>query len=97
MVDLYADWCVACKEFEHYTFPDPQVQSEFSHYQLIQIDLTQSDNETIELMEAYSVFGLPSILFFNTQGEELSAQRVTGFLNADDFAKHLAAVRASAE
>ncbi len=48
-------------------------------------------------MEAYSVFGLPSILFFNTQGEELSAQRVTGFLNADDFAKHLAAVRASAE
>jgi thiol:disulfide interchange protein DsbD len=97
MVDLYADWCVACKEFEHYTFPDPQVQSEFSHYQLIQIDLTQSDNETIELMEAYSVFGLPSILFFNTQGGELSAQRVTGFLNADDFAKHLAAVRASAE
>ena len=97
MVDLYADWCVACKEFEHYTFPDPQVQSEFSHYQLIQIDLTQSDNETIELMEAYSVFGLPSILFFNTQGEELSTQRVTGFLNADDFAKHLAAVRASAE
>ena len=97
MVDLYADWCVACKEFEHYTFPDPQVQSEFSHYQLIQIDLTQSDNETIELMEAYSVFGLPSILFFNTQGEELSTQRVTGFLNADDFAKHLVAVRASAE
>jgi thiol:disulfide interchange protein DsbD len=97
MVDLYADWCVACKEFEHYTFPDPQVQSEFSNYQLIQIDLTQSDNETIELMEAYSVFGLPSILFFNTQGEELSTQRVTGFLNADDFAKHLAAVRASAE
>lgn len=97
MVDLYADWCVACKEFEHYTFPDPQVQSEFSHYQLIQIDLTQSDNETIELMEAYSVFGLPSILFFNTQGEELSTQRVTGFLNADDFAKHLAAVLASAE
>ncbi|GAA81355.1 protein-disulfide reductase DsbD [Pseudoalteromonas sp. BSi20495] len=97
MVDLYADWCVACKEFEHYTFPNAKVQSEFSHYQLIQVDLTNSDNKTIELMEEYTVFGLPSILFFNTQGQELSMQRVTGFLNADDFAKHLAIVRASAQ
>ncbi|MEL0640279.1 protein-disulfide reductase DsbD [Pseudoalteromonas aliena] len=97
MVDLYADWCVACKEFEHYTFPDAKVQSEFSHYQLIQIDLTESDNKTIELMEEYTVFGLPSILFFNTQGQELSTQRVTGFLNADNFAKHLAIVRTSAQ
>ncbi|MDO6464993.1 protein-disulfide reductase DsbD [Pseudoalteromonas carrageenovora] len=97
MVDLYADWCVACKEFEHYTFPDAKVQSEFNYFQLIQVDLTSSDNSTIELMEEYTVFGLPSILFFNTQGEELSTQRVTGFLNADDFATHLAAVRASAQ
>ena len=97
MVDLYADWCVACKEFEHYTFPDENVQKEFSHYQLIQIDLTESDSKTIELMEEYDVFGLPSILFFNTQGQELSTLRVTGFLNADDFAKHLATVRASAQ
>ncbi|KTF10865.1 protein-disulfide reductase DsbD [Pseudoalteromonas sp. 10-33] len=97
MVDLYADWCVACKEFEHYTFPDERVQKEFSHYQLIQIDLTESDSKTIALMEEYDVFGLPSILFFNTQGQELSALRVTGFLNADDFAKHLATVRASAQ
>jgi thiol:disulfide interchange protein DsbD len=97
MVDLYADWCVACKEFEHYTFPDENVQKEFSHYQLIQIDLTESDSKTIELMEEYDVFGLPSILFFNTQGQELSTLRVTGFLNAEDFAKHLTTVRASAQ
>ncbi|WP_372761597.1 protein-disulfide reductase DsbD [Pseudoalteromonas sp.] len=97
MVDLYADWCVACKEFEHYTFPDAQVQSEFTHFQLIQIDLTESDSKTIELMEEYTVFGLPSILFFNTQGKELDRLRVTGFLNATDFAQHLATVRASAQ
>lgn len=26
MLDLYADWCVACKEFEKYTFSNQQVQ-----------------------------------------------------------------------
>lgn len=30
MLDLYADWCVACKEFEKYTFSDPQVQHALS-------------------------------------------------------------------
>ncbi len=93
MVDLYAEWCVACKEFEKYTFPEPSVQDEFAHFELLKIDLTESDETTIEVMEEYTVFGLPSILFFNTQGEELAAQRVTGFLNADDFAQHLAKVR----
>jgi thiol:disulfide interchange protein DsbD len=27
MLDLYADWCVACKEFEKYTFSDTRVQA----------------------------------------------------------------------
>ena len=97
MVDLYADWCVACKEFEHYTFPDAKVQAQFAHFELIQIDLTESDAKTIELMEEYTVFGLPSILFFDSQGNELLEQRVTGFLNAKDFAEHLAKVRNTAK
>ncbi|TMO47368.1 protein-disulfide reductase DsbD [Pseudoalteromonas sp. S4389] len=97
MVDLYADWCVACKEFEHYTFPDAKVQEQFAHFELIQIDLTESDAKTIELMEEYTVFGLPSILFFDSQGNELLEQRVTGFLNAKDFAEHLSKVRNTAK
>lgn len=97
MVDLYAEWCVACKEFEKYTFPEPSVQAEFAHFELLKIDLTESDETTIEVMEEYTVFGLPSILFFDTQGEELAAQRVTGFLNAKDFAEHLAKVRNNAK
>ncbi len=93
MVDLYADWCVACKEFEHYTFPAPEVQNEFSHYTLLQMDLTDSDDNTIEMMETFGIFGLPSILFFDAAGNELPQLRVTGFLSAPEFAEHLAKVR----
>lgn len=89
MLDLYADWCVACKEFEHKTFPAPSVQTEFKNYLLLQADLTESDETTIEFMEKFTIFGLPSILFFNQQGEEISAQRVTGFKNAKEFSTHL--------
>ena len=97
VVDLYAEWCVACKEFEKYTFPEQNVQAEFAHFELLKIDLTESDETTIEVMEEYTVFGLPSILFFNTQGEELAELRVTGFLNAEDFTERLISIRQRAK
>jgi len=90
MLDLYADWCVACKEFEEYTFPTPEVQSALANSVLIQIDLTETGSDSsIELMEEFDVFGLPSILFFDLQGNELSNRRVTGFMQSQPFAKHV--------
>lgn len=90
MVDLYADWCVACKEFEEFTFSDPLVKEALQDILLLQVDLTQSSSkESIELMKKYQVFGLPSILFFNEKGEELVEQRVTGFMKAPAFKAHI--------
>lgn len=90
MVDLYADWCIACKEFEQYTFPDSAVQKALSNTVQVQIDLTDTGSDaSIELMGHFDVFGLPSILFFDLAGNELSQQRVTGFMGAKDFAAHI--------
>ncbi|MDX2320200.1 MAG: protein-disulfide reductase DsbD, partial [Moritella sp.] len=90
MVDLYADWCIACKEFEKYTFPDPAVQQALHNTVLIQIDLTDTgSDQSVEIMSHFEVFGLPSILFFDKNGNELDQQRVTGFMEAQDFAEHI--------
>jgi len=90
MVDLYADWCIACKEFEKYTFHEPEVQKALSNSLLIQVDMSDFDSENnAEFSKHYQVLGLPSILFFNQSGQELSQQRVTGFMGAEEFALHL--------
>lgn len=93
MLDLYADWCIACKEFEKYTFSDDKVQQALANSVLLQIDLTDTGTkQNITLMEHFNVFGLPSILFFNLQGEELSQQRITGFMGAEEFSAHVNAI-----
>jgi len=93
MLDLYADWCIACKEFEKYTFPNVKVQHALANSVLLQIDLTDGNAATtIELMEHFNVFGLPSILFFDLQGNELSQQRITGFMAADEFSAHIESI-----
>ena len=89
MLDLYADWCVACKEFEKYTFSDEQVQRQLADTVLLQADVTANSTEHAALLKALNVLGLPTILFFDAQGNEIPAARVTGFMNASRFLLHL--------
>ena len=90
MLDFYADWCVSCKEMEHYTFTDPTVISELSETLLIQADVTANDEEDKELLKHFGLFGPPAILFFNGQGAEMKNYRVMGYMDADTFSARAA-------
>ncbi|HFT7667543.1 TPA: protein-disulfide reductase DsbD [Serratia marcescens] len=89
MLDLYADWCVACKEFEKYTFSDAAVQASLANAVLLQADVTANSAEQAALLKHLQVLGLPTILFFDPAGQELTVQRVTGFMKAAAFNAHL--------
>ncbi|MBD2795924.1 protein-disulfide reductase DsbD [Xenorhabdus sp. 18] len=88
MLDLYADWCVACKEFEKYTFRDPQVQAQLSQFLLLQADVTDNAPKQKELLQQLNVMGLPTLLFFD-KGKELTDSRVNGFMDAQRFNQHV--------
>ena len=87
MLDLYADWCVACKEFEKYTFNEPSVKAAFENVLLLQVDMTKNSLENKALMAELKVLGLPTIIFFNKNGEEIQGSRITGFMDAQPFAE----------
>lgn len=89
MLDLYADWCVACKEFEKYTFSDPQVQQALQNTVLLQADVTANSAQDVALLKHLQVLGLPTILFFDEDGNEQPTLRVTGFMDAAAFRAHL--------
>lgn len=85
MLDSHADWCVACKEFEKYTFTDAKVQEKLSEMVVLQVDMTHNSAENKALMQHFNILGLPTILFFDENSNELTSSRVTGFLSADKF------------
>ncbi|WP_428794798.1 protein-disulfide reductase DsbD [Vibrio nomapromontoriensis] len=89
MLDFYADWCVACKEFEKYTFHDPAVESVLDDFVLLQADVTKNQPQDIELLKAMNVLGLPTIEFWDAQGQAQPNARLTGFVPAEDFLQHL--------
>jgi thiol:disulfide interchange protein DsbD len=90
MLDFYADWCVACKEMERYTFSDPTVIAEMSRFVLLQADVTANDAADQALMQGrFGIPGPPAMLFFGPSGEELRNYRLVGFTPAAQFAEHL--------
>ncbi|MGC9237733.1 MAG: protein-disulfide reductase DsbD [Thiomonas sp.] len=82
MLDFYADWCVSCKEMEHFTFTDPAVAQRLAGFTLIQADVTSNNADDKALLKRFQLFGPPGIIFFK-DGKEVG--RVVGFEDAKTF------------
>ena len=89
MLDFYADWCVSCKEMEVFTFSDPKVQAALADVVLLQADVTPNDALDTELYKHFGIIGPPSIMFFDSNGNERKNYRVVGFMNAEQFSQNV--------
>ncbi|WP_263140744.1 protein-disulfide reductase DsbD [Pseudomonas sp. RIT-PI-AD] len=89
LVDWYADWCISCKVIEREVLNATEVTSRLGGYRLIRFDITRSDPAQRALLDRYGLFGPPAIQFFSRDGEERSALRVVGEIDAAAFARRL--------
>lgn len=92
MLDYYADWCIACKVMEKEVFHHSDVQEHWPELLWLQIDVTDQTPEQIELMTHFNLFGPPSMLFFNANGEQDSL-RIIGEMSKIEFVEHLNKVK----
>jgi len=89
MLDFYADWCVACKEMDRFTFHDSKVIEEFKNMTLLQVDVTGNTKDDRELMKRFGLFGPPGIIFFDKTGKEIPDSRIVGVVDANNFLDHV--------
>ncbi len=89
MLDFYADWCVACKELEQFTFSDKKVQQLLKDTVLLQADVTANSDDDKALLKRFGLYGPPGIAFFNARGQEMRSLQTVGFQNAERFSKTL--------
>ncbi len=89
MLDFYADWCVSCKEMEAYTFTDNDVQKALGNTVWLQADVTENDEVDQVLLQRFGVFGPPTIIFFDSDGQQLEGYEVVGYMKAAVFMEHI--------
>ncbi|MGQ4880287.1 protein-disulfide reductase DsbD [Billgrantia sp. LNSP4103-1] len=87
-VHFTADWCISCKQLERQVYPDPRVAEPLSRFARINVDVTRTDAATRDLLDHFSLFGPPSLLFFSGE-EEIRQARIQGTVGVDELASHL--------
>jgi thiol:disulfide interchange protein DsbD len=91
MLDFYADWCIACKEMEKFSFSAAPVKAALEGVVLLQADLTANSDADKALLKRYGLFGPPAIILFDGAGQE--SARVIGYQDAVRFRQTLAKLR----
>ncbi len=92
MIYFHADWCVPCIELDRYTFRDTRVSESAESFIRTKVDWTeyasvddQLESEAALLKEQYTIYGLPTIVFIDAEGNEVAESRVVGYLDPEDF------------
>jgi thioredoxin:protein disulfide reductase len=85
IIDFKADWCLACKELELYTFSDQRVIELGTNFIWLEFDATSPSDALSELQKRYDIGGLPFVVIYNSKGEHVRRLTLTGFENADQF------------
>jgi len=91
LADVYADWCIPCREMEMTTFRDPYVVAHTSEFLMIKVDVTNSDDpNAAAFIERYDVLGVPTLVVFDAQGRPRRDLSRAGYVNAKELLEIMA-------
>jgi len=92
MVDMWAEWCMNCKELDKVTWNDPEI-IRFSEKNFVPIKLDFTDKNSdfsqkyIDQYKEYGATNIPLILFINDNGKVVG--KVQGLVEADKMLKKM--------
>ncbi|MCJ8160878.1 protein-disulfide reductase DsbD [Acinetobacter zhairhuonensis] len=89
VIDVYADWCVACQPIEHRVLKSAQVQQALSPYTLIKLDLSHYDASHQQLLKQWDILGPPTYLFLTPVQQEVRGLRLTGAFSEAELLEQL--------
>lgn len=93
LIDVYADWCVACQPIEKEVFPRSDVQTALKDVYLIKLDLSEYDASQDLILKKHEILGPPTLLFMSSQAQEMRALRLTGTFKADSLLKQMSRLK----
>jgi thiol:disulfide interchange protein DsbD len=89
-IDFYADWCIPCKELDRSTFAAPEVVVLSGRFLMLKADLTSASSPMVrELVRRYKVKGVPTLVFLDASGREISDLRAVGFIDKDELLRRM--------
>lgn len=89
VLDVYADWCVACQPIERDVLPRTDVQDALKNVTRIKLDLTQYEASQDIILKQWQILGPPTVLFLAPNQKEQRDLRLTGTYTAPQLIQNI--------
>ena len=94
IIDVYADWCVACQPIEHEVLPREDVQDALRNIVRIKLDITHYHPSQNDLLKEWQILGPPTMIMLDPSHQEQRELRLTGTFSASQLIARLAQLQA---
>jgi thiol:disulfide interchange protein DsbD len=90
LIDMWAEWCEACKKMDGSTFIDPLVLSEIGEgWVTLKMDLTEDTPATQAIQEKYGLLSLPTLVLLPPDADVAKRFNVVGYVNSATLINNL--------
>lgn len=83
LIEFFATWCPDCKEVDNNVLSDAGVRSKMRQLSAIRVDVSERNPELAGMMEAYKVYGVPTMVFYDRNGNLFKADKLENSITKD--------------
>jgi thiol:disulfide interchange protein len=92
MIEFFATWCSDCKHVDKDILSDAEIRQQLRQLTAIRVDVSERNPELYKMMETYHVLGVPTMIFYNTRGEQVTALQLGDTMTKGNLQKALASL-----
>ncbi|ARB91449.1 protein-disulfide reductase DsbD family protein [Legionella longbeachae] len=71
-IEFYAGWCSDCQAMDKYVFNQAAVINAMQGFVNLRVDISEKTDEVAKIRQAFHIYGIPTMLFYDKQGQQLT-------------------------
>ncbi|KTC71523.1 thiol:disulfide interchange protein [Legionella birminghamensis] len=83
-IDFSADWCSDCQEMDKKVFNQADVIAAMQGLVNLRVEIGEKSEEVAKIREAFQIYGTPTLLFYDEQGQLLGNLSSVGLISRED-------------
>lgn len=89
-IEFFAGWCSDCQAMDNHVFNQREVINQMQGAVNLRVDISEKSDEVAKIRKAFHIYGIPTMLFYNGQGQQITHLNSVGQISKEKTLELLA-------